>query len=707
MWTRSVESAFEFHRIVEDIYPDGVRLIRFVVSDFVGRFLTPNWGAKLISLDEVSELTELQKKQVELNSGIDGFRKRRRDVSPGEETEVLKPPIAGSEAPGVEERDLRHERFPERYEKLASLVERERNEIYELTLENATKKVSPNSGTIVVFTSTKTDDDIALLAKHISEVISSRNKMLKSLDGDKNFAPIALVHVFFFIIYPVVEGNFPLPTPKPLTKMNDQVFYSVVCAEAGASLRPILHRIILSIYDLASTTVTSIPMKEEAQQGQSINYDVEVFHPRRSHQILRELGFITPESRLRAIVSPGDYETVKLSWTTPSAKNRWNYFPRCISALPITPASVNSRPSVCLTSFLLGGRNVMLEVRLFSFFFSELLHFSVLKQNVHMPKEVEPNVLNAFGNLLSDASSSSSGEKPSNEQARKQLLRLTRYWPTKLKDAFIYNIPKVFINFITFLAFFFQFPRCISALPITPASVNSRPSVCLTSFLLGGRNVMLEVLKQNVHMPKEVEPNVSQNFFLNFASYLMFFYGLPPEFAFETVLDSYVLLEKSIMLKPSAPLRTADFITLMKECRVVVPTEEEDASSSSSSEKPSNEQARKQLLRLTRYWPTKLKDAFIYNIPKKFDPLLTLMRRSELSTNDVSKCRECISVIMSHKDSKEPLTSRTISCVKFKNPLNREEQFRVACEELLLHLRNYVNHSERHLEVYNMFLQVF
>uniref|UniRef100_A0A183EFG0 Protein asunder n=1 Tax=Gongylonema pulchrum TaxID=637853 RepID=A0A183EFG0_9BILA len=252
LWTRSVESAFEFHRIVEDIYPDGVRLIRFVVSDFVGRFLTPNWGAKLISLDEllksfgvcgipdpeadlsscsiingismaveaISELTELQKKQVELNSGIDGFRKRRRDVSPGEETEVLKPPIVGSEAPGEEERDLRHERFPERYEKLASLVERERNEIYELTLENATKKVSPNSGTIVVFTSTKTDDDIALLAKHISEVISSRNKMLKSLDGDKNFASIALVHVFFFIIYPVVEGNFPLPTPKPLTKVH-------------------------------------------------------------------------------------------------------------------------------------------------------------------------------------------------------------------------------------------------------------------------------------------------------------------------------------------------------------------------------------------------------------------------------------------------------------------------------------------------------
>lgn len=36
----------------------------------------------------------------------------------------------------------------------------------------------------------------------------------------------------------------------------------------------------------------------------------------------------------------------------------------------------------------------------------------------------------------------------------------------------------------------------------------------------------------------------------------------------------------------------------------------------------------------------------------------------------------------------------------------RDEQFRLACDELLSHLRNYVNHSERHLEVFNMFLQV-
>lgn len=53
LWTCAVESAFEFHRIVDEIYPDGVRLMRFVISDFVGRFLTPDWGTQLISQDQV------------------------------------------------------------------------------------------------------------------------------------------------------------------------------------------------------------------------------------------------------------------------------------------------------------------------------------------------------------------------------------------------------------------------------------------------------------------------------------------------------------------------------------------------------------------------------------------------------------------------------------------------------------------------------
>lgn len=56
LWSCAVESALELHRIVEEIYPDGMRLMRFVVSDFVGRFLTPSWGTQLIPYEQVSYL---------------------------------------------------------------------------------------------------------------------------------------------------------------------------------------------------------------------------------------------------------------------------------------------------------------------------------------------------------------------------------------------------------------------------------------------------------------------------------------------------------------------------------------------------------------------------------------------------------------------------------------------------------------------------
>lgn len=46
--------------------------------------------------------------------------------------------------------------------------------------------------------------------------------------------------------------------------------------------------LVLQHYELASTTVTGIPMKEEQNASSSANYDVEIFHPAAAHaDILR------------------------------------------------------------------------------------------------------------------------------------------------------------------------------------------------------------------------------------------------------------------------------------------------------------------------------------------------------------------------------------------------------------------------------------
>lgn len=56
IWNCCVEAALEFHRVVADLFPYGTKQLRFVVSDFVGRFLTQSWSDKLITNEDVKFL---------------------------------------------------------------------------------------------------------------------------------------------------------------------------------------------------------------------------------------------------------------------------------------------------------------------------------------------------------------------------------------------------------------------------------------------------------------------------------------------------------------------------------------------------------------------------------------------------------------------------------------------------------------------------
>ncbi|VDK43860.1 unnamed protein product [Anisakis simplex] len=634
LWTCATECAIEFRRIVDEIYPDGSRLIRFVISDFVARFLTSAWGCKLVEQDKlfqllsgcevpdakadtlscsiingismaveaISELSDLQKKYIQIFQRINPNVNHNNGGTPNKST--TSPSATPTTLTTIKRNSfnaiqkLKIEPTPEnkkfRMNRLESMKKKFNYALRNWLVrdEESMKNCMRNAGSVVVFTTLQSDEDVTMIVKHLTEEITSRNKIINALDGDKKFvhlfaystdhvfAPISHVNLYVISLHPVgvLKGDaISIPQQKPLAKVNEYVSCSVLRSEANESLTPMVHGVILEHYKLASTTVTSIPMKEEAQQGQSANYDVEIFHPRRSHRLLQEMKLIGNESKLRTRSACGAYDTIKLSWTTPNAKTKWDQFSYSVSALPISPASLHSRPSVCLTSYLLTNRNVMLEV---------------LTQDVHPPCAVSSNV----------------GQK------------------------------------------------LVSHLLICHA----------------GR-----IYLHTVH--------IGEHSILNDAK-----------------------LSNKVKFKKASAMRVSDFATLMKESQLsyTSPSEENVANNSSSPSQSYNERARKHLRRITRYWPIKLCDSFIYNIPMRFEPLLSTIRKSELSTNDVNRCRECICALIASRDSKEPFTAKTIKCNKLKNPGNKDEQFRVACDELLNHLHNYVNHSERHLEVFNMFLQI-
>jgi hypothetical protein len=99
-------------------------------------------------------------------------------------------------------------------------------------------------------------------------------------------------------------------------------------------------------------------MKEEQNASTSANYDVELFHKANTHTRLVGDG-----SELVQTVKEGcEYKTITLKWCTPRGSTADLH--HCTGIARITPTDVNSRPSSCLTNFLLGGINGFIRLNL-------------------------------------------------------------------------------------------------------------------------------------------------------------------------------------------------------------------------------------------------------------------------------------------------------------------------------------------------------
>lgn len=69
-----------------------------------------------------------------------------------------------------------------------------------------------------------------------------------------------------------------------------------------------LSTLILNHYNLASTTVTGIPMKEEQNASSSANYDVEIYHSHEAHTPIFK-GNASEANAIRTLKEGLEYET--------------------------------------------------------------------------------------------------------------------------------------------------------------------------------------------------------------------------------------------------------------------------------------------------------------------------------------------------------------------------------------------------------------
>lgn len=314
-----------------------------------------------------------------------------------------------------------------------------------------------NRGRIILLTNIKNQNQMDKLEAYVQEEISQLN-----LTETSDLLPIHECEL-------VVVHSVPLDheirlSDRPLREVSPVLSSELTTSLSGRHLYNKLVYLCCRHYDLCSTTVTGIPMKEEQNASSSANYDVELLHPAAAHDDLFKSehaeGLVIPSKEGLPI------ETAPLKWCTP--KSSVIELHNCSSAYRICPVDVNSRPSSCLTNFLIGGRAVMLEqprksgTKVISHMLAahggEIFLHSIPSSRSIL--EDPPSISEGCGGRVTDYRITAFGEfmkenrlapstsgllerldgKPSYTRALAQLEKSSRFWPMVISETILFNI---------------------------------------------------------------------------------------------------------------------------------------------------------------------------------------------------------------------------------------------------------------------------
>ncbi|KAG4080028.1 hypothetical protein HA402_006340 [Bradysia odoriphaga] len=418
LWTCSVESSAEYCRIVWDLFPAG-KLIRFVVSDSNAHIVN-TWAPGTQNLTHVLNAMAMVgippriPPQSSDYSVIHGLRAAVEAIS--EPTEQQK----------------------------------------ELLLHGKlNSKMFTNKGRVICITSARDDASMKSLEDIFHTVIVQQNALSAA---HKELMPIDHCHLVIINLYPSnMESMVNDRGQQEISPLLSTEIHSVKASDISNKLT----HLILPHYDLASTTVTGIPMKEEQNASSSANYDVEIFHSSNAHSVILGTELLLPTSMKEG----SKYETVTLKWCTPRGLGASDMQP-CLAQHRVTPVDVTSRPSSCLINFLLNGRSVLLEMPRKSGgkLTSHLLSAhggEIFIHTLHIARsclEDPPSILEGGGGKVTDYRITDfgaliqnhrlfplkvGGDRPPDEnlgKVRSRLQKHTKYWPLTLGTTVLYNV---------------------------------------------------------------------------------------------------------------------------------------------------------------------------------------------------------------------------------------------------------------------------
>ncbi|XP_063785178.1 integrator complex subunit 13 isoform X2 [Pseudophryne corroboree] len=423
LWTCAVEASMEYCRIMYDIFPFK-KLVNFIVSDSCSRILN-SW-------------THEDQNLAELMSALATIGPPNPRADP-ECCSILHGLVAAVEA-------------------LCKITDYQ-HEMRTTLMENA--DCVANRGRIICLTNAKSDSHVQMLEDCVSETIHEHNKLAA---GSDHLMQIQKCELVLIHTYPVGEDS--LVSDRSKKELSSVLTSEVHSVRSGRHLATKLNHLVQLHFDLASTTITNIPMKEEQHANTSANYDVELLHHKEAHVDFIKSG----DGHVGNSREPTLKETVTLKWCTPRTNSVELHY--CIGAFRISPVDVNSRPSSCLTNFLLNGRSVLLEQprksgsKVISHMLSShggeiFLHVLSSSRSI---LEDPPSISEGCGGRVTDYRITDFGEFMREnrlmpfletcykmdgaedvplERAKSQLEKHTRYWPMIISQTTIFNMQAV------------------------------------------------------------------------------------------------------------------------------------------------------------------------------------------------------------------------------------------------------------------------
>ncbi|KAI6214310.1 hypothetical protein M3Y94_00252400 [Aphelenchoides besseyi] len=375
-WASAAAGVFELHRILVDLYPYGSKLLRLATTG--GRYLTNEWGERLLTYNKLTIALD--------KMGPDPSTASNSTVQDGLKSgltmciEALKVPTKLQQ----KVTSLRSAAYktPNNFQSLslpplddvdsssnrAKFFQRLQNVRKNVYAEHFRNKVSPirNSGTVIMFTSVRSMHELNTILRNAEDTLAEQNyNRYQTATEVRDLPDLEIARVRLFLIHVGAAYDSPLDeifmdqASVKCRIWRGRVVPTVYFSSQTQPIFKIIHRILNDNYGVSATVVNDIPMKDENER-RSINYNVEILHHRKVHSFFRRLDLFHISS---PIVRAGDmYPTVHLKWAGVNPRFVVNDPPLFNHSGLGTLAYVRDRAAICISNFVLAGKNVLLDM---------------------------------------------------------------------------------------------------------------------------------------------------------------------------------------------------------------------------------------------------------------------------------------------------------------------------------------------------------